>query len=83
MKKAKIYEFEKRLTTLRKIKCSPDVKRQLREAVKDWIKISKFEISGEKGKIGDYGSDMHINYHQGQIDMLKIFLDIKERKNEN
>lgn len=80
MKRAKIYELEKKLTTLKKIKCPPNVKRQLRKAARDWIKLSKFEISLEKGKVEDYGSDMHRNYHQGQSDILEIFFNIKERK---
>lgn len=79
MRKAKIYDLEKKLITLRKINCSSDLKNQLRKAAKDWIDILKFEVSGEKGKIGDYGSDMHRIYHQGQIDMLEIFFNIKDK----
>jgi len=82
MKKTKVskfYELPKKLKTLKEIKCPPNVKRKLRKAARDWIKVSKFEISEEKGKIGDYGSDMHRNYHQGQIDMLALFFNIHEK----
>lgn len=79
MKKARIYLIEKKLVTLKKIKCSPKIKRKLRKADIDWINWEKQHMEDvHRDEEGNY--EFH-SYHQGSIDMLKIFFNIK-RKNE-
>lgn len=74
-----------KLKTLKDIRRCPNCKEgrpenccvnfiDLKKEARKWIKFTKFEIEDEKG--GDYGSDMHLNYHQGQIDVLEIFFNI-------
>lgn len=72
MKKARIYSLEKKLTTLKKIKCPSKVKKELRKEAKNWIKW-----------INQHIEDLHNDkmssksHHQGGIDILEIFFNVK------
>lgn len=74
MKKARICSLEKKLTTLKKIKCPLKVKKELRQEAKNWIKWINQHIK-------DFHDDkMTKLYHQGGIDMLEIFFNVKDKE---
>jgi len=66
--------LEKKLITLKNIKCPPKIKQRLRKAAKDWNNWIKQHSDDLKG----LGSE-HRTYHQGQIDMIRLFFNIKDK----
>jgi hypothetical protein len=71
--KVKNKGIEKRLVTLRKIKCHPKIKKKLREAARYWLVYIKQHIS-EVHQDGFFEE-----YHKGEIAFIKFFFNIKER----
>ena len=78
MKKAKtnkseIYNLEKNLITLEKIKCPLEIKRRLRKAAKDWIAYIKQHVSeAHRGDFSNY-------YHVGEINFIELFFNIRKK----
>ena len=81
IKIARIHKLEKKLTTLKKIKCPPRLKRKLRKMARDWISWIKQHMEDiHKDAKGNY--EFH-NYHQGEINILEILFNLKNGKNKN
>jgi hypothetical protein len=73
LKIAKIYALEKKLTTLKKIKCSADAKRKLRKAARDWINYINIHMN-------EINHPFYNLYHRGEINAYCLFFNIKEKK---
>ena len=81
IKNARIPKLEKKLTTLKKIKCSPRLKRKLRKMARDWISWIKQHMEDiHKDAKGNY--EFH-NYHKGGINILEILFNIKKKNEKN
>lgn len=85
MKKQKtaiIYNSEKKLITLKKVKCSQITKRKLRKAARDritWIKQHVKDL--HSGKAGDdFGKDAGKSFHNRSISMIELFFNINSSK---
>ncbi|MFA7707667.1 MAG: hypothetical protein WCX73_01845 [Candidatus Pacearchaeota archaeon] len=73
-KKSKDYEIEGKLITLKKIKCSWEIKKKLRKAARDWITYIKQHVSEvHKGDYSNY-------YHFGEINFIELFFNIQDKK---
>lgn len=81
---ARIYALEKKLKTLKKINCSPNLKRKLRKAARDWINWEKQHVKDlHGGKWGEnVGDDIGRNYHHGSISMLETFFNLNNFKSK-
>ena len=71
----KQYELKK-LRTLYRINMPNKYKKQLREAVKLWIKF----IKDERGKITDEDNELHYMYHTGEISFAEFFFNLNKDK---
>lgn len=77
---ARICALEKKLTTLKKIKCSQTTKRKLRRAARDWIAWEKQHVK-DLHSHKYLGSDIGRSFHNGSISMLELFFNLRD-KNE-
>ncbi|PIN77146.1 hypothetical protein COV15_02970 [Candidatus Woesearchaeota archaeon CG10_big_fil_rev_8_21_14_0_10_34_12] len=68
---AKIYELEKKITNLEKIKISSKAKKKLRKAARDWIRVIKQHVK-ELHK----GDEIGKSYHVGSISILEVFFNL-------
>ena len=69
------------MTTLKKIKCHPRLKRKLRKMAREWISWTKQHMEDiHKDANGNYE---FYNYHQGEIDILEILFNLKNEKSKN
>ena len=72
---ARIYALERKLTTLKKIKCPSQIKRKLRKAAKDWIAWINQHMEDLQHPPENF-------YHEGEINILELFFNIKRKKDE-
>jgi hypothetical protein len=62
------------LKTLKDVKCSPEVKKELRKYAQEWIKW-------EKQHMKDWDNDKeHTSFHNGSIRVLREFFNIKAKR---
>ena len=78
LKITRIYALEKKLTTLKKIKCSQKTKKKLRKAARDWINWEKQHVK-DLHHHDNFGGDIGKSFHNGSISMLEVFFNISEK----